>query len=70
VEVDMLAWLRCLVRQHHQPRRHPLGGFRCVECGAAGADLEQMGFVGSGWVAPMRRTFDRKHAEFTRASGW
>jgi len=54
----MLARLRCALRQHHQPRRHPLGGFRCVDCGAAGADLEEMGFSGSAWVAP-RRSFDR-----------
>jgi hypothetical protein len=62
----MFAWFRCVVRQHHQPRRHPLGGFRCVECGAAGADLEEMGFPNSGWVAPMRRTYDRTHGEITR----
>lgn len=66
----MLAWLRCLVRQHHRPKRHPLGGFRCMDCGTAGADLEEMGFTGSGWVAPMRRTFDRAHGEVTRAAGW
>jgi hypothetical protein len=29
-----------------------------------------MGFTGSGWVAPMRRTFDRTHGEVTRATGW
>jgi hypothetical protein len=61
----MFARLRCLLRRHHQPRRHPLGGFRCAECGAAGADLDDMGFVGSGWVAPMRRTFNRPYQEVT-----
>jgi hypothetical protein len=66
----MLAWLRCLVRRYHRPRRYPLGGFRCVECGAAGADLDEMGFTGSGWVAPTRRTFDRKHAAVTVSAGW
>jgi hypothetical protein len=29
-----------------------MGGFRCVECGAAGADLEEMGFADSAWVTP------------------
>lgn len=66
----MLAWLRCLVRRHHRPRRHLLGGFRCVECGAAGVDLDEMGFTGSGWVAPVRRTFDRKHTTVTLSAGW
>jgi len=42
-----------------------MGGFRCAECGAAGADLEEMGFAGSAWVAPMRRSFDRPHGEIT-----
>jgi hypothetical protein len=65
MEIEMLAQLRCLLRRRHQPRRHPLGGFRCVECGAAGADLEDMGFAGSAWVAPLRRTFDRPHREIT-----
>ena len=66
----MFAWLRCFTRQRHEPRRHPLGGFRCVDCGAVGADLEEMGFRESGWVAPMRRTFDRKHGELTRTTSW
>lgn len=39
-----------------------------MECGAAGADLEDMGFAGSAWVAPMRRTFDRPHSEVTLSS--
>jgi hypothetical protein len=64
----MLARLRCILRRHHQPRRHPLGGFRCAECGAAGADLADMGFTGSAWVAPRRRTFDRTHGEITLAA--
>jgi len=64
-EVAMLARLRCFLRQHHEPRRHPLGGFRCIECGATGADLEDMGFAGSAWVPPMRRTFERPHGEIT-----
>jgi hypothetical protein len=54
----MLAWLRCLlVKQRHNPVRHPLGGFRCADCGATGADLEAMGFEGGGYV-DVRRTGD------------
>lgn len=64
----MLARLRCALRQYHQPRRHPMGGFRCAECGAVGADLEEMGFAGSAWVATTRRTFDRPHSEVTFSS--
>jgi len=62
----MLARLRCLIRGSHRPRRHPLGGFRCLECGAAGADLEEMGFAGSAWVAPVRLTFDRPRGDIAR----
>jgi len=42
--ITMLARLRCIIRHYHQPRRQPIGGFRCVDCGAAGADLEEMGW--------------------------
>jgi hypothetical protein len=67
----VIAWLRCLLRRRHNPRRHPLGGFRCEDCGVAGADLEEMGFdYGSGWVPPLRRTYDRKHGILTRTAGW
>lgn len=64
----MLAWLRCLWRRRHNPVRHPLGGFRCADCGAPGADLEAMGFEGSSRVPPLRRTFDRQNGVLTRAS--
>jgi hypothetical protein len=66
----MLAWIRCYLRNHHNPARHPLGGFKCSDCGEAGADLEQMGFVGSGYVMPVRRVFSRDHGEFTRTGSW
>jgi hypothetical protein len=66
----MFARLRCFVRQHHSPRRHPLGGFRCEDCGMAGADLEDMGFVDAGWIGPLSRTYDRKHGEYTRNTAW
>lgn len=66
----MLAWLRCLFRNRHDPVRHPLGGFKCADCGAAGADLEDMGFVGGGYVLPVRRVFSRDRGEFTRTMSW
>jgi hypothetical protein len=57
------------LRRRHNPVRHPLGGFRCADCGEAGADLEQMGFDG-GYVRPMRRVFSRERSEFTRTMSW
>ena len=50
----MLARIRCFWRNQHHPVRHPLGGFRCSECGMFGVDLEEMGFEGSGYVQPAR----------------
>jgi hypothetical protein len=66
----MIAWFRCFVRNHHNPVRHPLGGFKCADCGEAGADLEQMGFTDSGYVLPVRRIFSREKGEFTRTASW
>jgi hypothetical protein len=48
----MIARFLCYLRHHHNPVRHPLGGFKCSDCGEAGADLEQMGFVDGGYVMP------------------
>jgi len=70
VEVDMLAWFRCFVRQHHRPSRHPLGGFKCLDCGVAGSDLDEMGFEGDGYVSPIRRLFSREFQEYTRTASW
>ena len=46
----MIARLRCYLRNFHRPVRHPLGGFKCAECGEAGADLGQMGVLDGGYV--------------------
>ncbi len=62
--------LRCFVRQSHIPVRHPLGGFRCGECGEAGADLDDMGYLGGGYVTPIRKVFNREHHELTRTAAW
>lgn len=50
----MLAWIRCLIRDRHMPARYFLGGFKCTECGVVGADLDDMGFRGEGYVSVRR----------------
>lgn len=61
----MIARARCFLRQRHSPVRHPLGGFRCADCGTAGADLDEMGFPGGGWARVQRKVFDRTRREFS-----
>ena len=51
----MLPWLHCLFRGYHSPERQVVGGFRCSECGRAGADLEEMGFENFGYAPALRR---------------
>jgi hypothetical protein len=65
----MINRLRCLFRNHHVPARHPLGGFRCQQCGEAGADLDEMGYLGCGYVTPIRKIFSRDRGELTHAHG-
>jgi hypothetical protein len=58
----MLAWIRCMIRDRHMPTRYFLGGFKCTECGAVGADLDDMGYRGEGYVSlvsPARRGMER-----------
>lgn len=39
--------------RHPNATRHPaIGGFRCPDCGAAGASLHDMGFKGGGYIRP------------------
>lgn len=47
----MLARLRCWWRQSHDPLRHPLGGFLCIDCRTPIADI--------GYVNPARRVYER-----------
>jgi hypothetical protein len=61
--VRVIAFVRCLVRGRHEPRRQFGGGFRCADCGHAGEDLDDMGFYGGGYVAPERRPFVRPRAK-------
>jgi hypothetical protein len=66
----MIALLMCLLRgRGHNPVRHPLGGFKCADCGKSGADLERMGFLDGGYVSTLRTTYDRQHGTVTR-SDW
>jgi hypothetical protein len=55
----MFAWIRCMIRDRHMPTRYFLGGFKCTECGAVGADLDDMGYRGEGYVSVVRRGADR-----------
>lgn len=50
-----LAVLYCAWRKRHEPKRHPLGGFRCVDCWRALADLEEAGYKDGAAVDPNRR---------------
>lgn len=56
----MLAWLNCLFRGFHVPERQFVGGFRCAECGRAGADLAEMGFENFGYAPSLRRAMVRR----------
>lgn len=63
--------VQCWVKgRGHQPVRHPMGGFRCAICPATGADLEQMGFEGSSYVAHNRTTFGRGRGEGITRTEW
>lgn len=70
VTLGAARWLRCKLRgRGHRPKRHFLGGFRCADCGATGADLEAMGFDGA-YVLPIRIVYDREHGQITRSQRW
>jgi hypothetical protein len=62
--------IRCFIRGQHVPKRHPLGGFTCLECLAPGRDLDEMGFLGNGYVLPMRKVFSRERHEVTQTQEW
>jgi len=47
----VLALLHCLfVRGRHEPVRHPLGAWRCQDCGSALADFAEAGTMDDGYV--------------------
>ena len=53
------SWFKCFWRGYHDPKRHPLGGFRCRDCRLVGLDMESMGFE-AGHVSLLRRVFSRE----------
>lgn len=63
----MLTAIRCFFTSH-DPERHYLGGFRCKDCGKAGASLYDLGF--DGFVSPLRRLFNREDGGVTRTTSW
>ena len=60
----------CYLRGRHNPKRHPLGAFKCADCATAGADMDEMGFKGGGYVPPTRKVFSREDSEVTVTSHW
>jgi hypothetical protein len=58
----MMAWLHCMLRGYHAPERQLVGGFRCADCGRAGADLEEMGFENFGYAPVLQRSLARREA--------
>jgi hypothetical protein len=50
--------------------RYLLGGFRCSQCGTVGADLDEMGFRGEGYVRSMKRAFSRGPGHLAHAASW
>lgn len=68
----MIARLTCWWNDRHSnPQRHPLGGYRCADCGTAGASLDDMDPLGAGYDVPkLRRVFDRDRYEITQTSAW
>lgn len=47
--------VRCGLSGAHEAVHHPLGGFRCARCGKSGADLDDLGFEGEGYVTEGER---------------
>lgn len=58
--VMFLRWLRCKFRRKgHRPARHPLGGYRCLDCFLAGT-LEDMGLDDDEAVKSDRRIYTER----------
>jgi hypothetical protein len=67
VEAALPAWLCCLWRGQHQPKRYFLGGYVCRDCGARGANLDAMGYRDQSYVEVERKPFERD-PRYVRAS--
>ena len=66
----VFSWFYCWHRGIHEPVRQPMGGFVCALCGHAGESLNEMGFPGDGYVAPVRKVYVREDGGPTRTSAW
>lgn len=68
----MLARIRCAWRGvHRNAKRHPVGGFSCPDCLAVGESLDDMGYLGNGYVSPVRRLYSRDNGgTLTRTGAW
>lgn len=65
----MIQRLLCLIRGSHvDPQRHPLSGFRCSTCNTAGADYDDMGHYGGGYVQTVRARYERMGDAMVRES--
>lgn len=54
---------------HRSPAKHPLGGFKCPDCGETGLSMDAFGY--DGYVSPERRTFSRANGgEYTRSADY
>lgn len=69
--VRLYRRFRCALRGRHEPKKHPLAGFRCRDCGLAGDNLADLGFKDGSHVDVLRKTFDRgPYGGFTRSEGY
>ncbi len=66
-----MSKLMCFARGRHEPRRHPLGAWRCEDCGVGLADLAEAGLLDSSHVPIIRRVYQRgKAGGTTRTDAW
>ena len=70
--MKLLGAIRCLFRPAHAPLvKNRLGGWRCATCGVAGADLDELGYFGDGYVRPIRKLYSRERGgQLTQTSSW
>lgn len=68
----ILRFIVCvLLKRRHDAVKQLIGGYRCRDCGTAGADLAAMGCLDrTAYVSPVRKVFNREYHEVTRTSAW
>lgn len=55
--------LRCFMRNAHNPVKHRIHphGWQCFDCQKSGGDLDDLGYLGQGYVTPGdRKLFSRE----------